>query len=659
MRTTFIIRTVEKDVSLPTGVAKRGSNYHLQIKVPLRLRPVINREFWVRTSLGTDDRPTAAALAHRHWAEATAAFAAAEAKLKPREVVPLTPALSAYVVAEASREALAFDDAVRFEPGALLALLRSIEPPPRRFLTTDADGPFPEPEHLKPSPDGSLTLVQVDRLRAIAQLNIDDLGRSLSMGRLDVAKSFAETACAAIGVSVDWTAPAARPTLVAVLPELLVAWIAAADRNEGKPTETPPKPEAPMKVAAIPKASKGKTLEDVFDEWKVGKKRDAVNKTSRSLALLKAAGIKAPLRDLTRQDGLAFRDHINATMTGTSGKTRSDVLASIQALLNYAVKEKGWIDFNPWSGTAIAKGQREAWDNEALTTLLTAPLTEDRRVDLAAQYWLPLLALMSGARQAELCQLRTADVIKRDGVWLLDINENDDGKSVKSAAGERWVAIHSKLIELGFIDHVERMREAGESLVFPGILTAKSRTASLYVSDWFRVRCRALGLYQKWRDFHALRTTVGTALRAVDPPLGEALITAIMGHEAGNVGAANYHRPAPQTLQRAIEKLSFPALDAVKPYGVSTPPDALPLERVSPGAALTFTSAPGAGRGHRPGALDFRGLHVAPERALFHTDPTFRSRTQPTRRQPPPSKLGSARLLGPLATLEPQNYKST
>lgn len=567
MRTTFIIRTVEKDVSLPTGVAKRGSNYHLQIKVPLRLRPVINRDFWVRTSLGTDDKPTAAALAHRHWAEATAAFAAAEAKLKPREVVPLTPALSAYVVAEAGRQALAFDEVIRYEPGALLALLKATEPPPQRFLTTEADRPLPEPEHLKPSPDGSLTLAQVDRLRAIAQLNIDDLGRSLSMGRLDVAKRFADTACASIGVAVDWTAQSARPTLVAVLRALLIAWIGAADRGAGKPVETPPKPESPMKVVATPKASKGKTLEDAFDEWKVGKKRDAVNKTTRALAMVKAAGIKSPLRDLTRQDGLAFRDHINATMTGTSGKTRSDILASIQALLNYAVKEKGWIDANPWSGTAIAKGRakkREPWDDAALRALLHSPLTEDRRVDLTAQYWLPLLALMTGARQAELCQLHVDDVIQRDGVWLLDINEEGDDKSVKSAAGERWVAIHSKLIELGFIDHVERMREAGESLVFPGILTAKSRSAALYVSDWFRARCRALGLYQKWRDFHALRTTVGTALRAVDPPLGEALITAVMGHEAGNVGAANYHRPAPKTLQRAIETLDFPAVLALQ-----------------------------------------------------------------------------------------------
>jgi hypothetical protein len=141
MRTTFMIRTVEKDVSLPTGVAKRGSNYHLQIKVPARLQSVIKRGFWVRTSLGTDDRATAAALAHRHWAEATAAFAAAEAKLKPPEVVPLTPALSAYVIAEAEREALVLDDVLRFQPGTLVELLRTTEPPPTRFLTSPQNSP--------------------------------------------------------------------------------------------------------------------------------------------------------------------------------------------------------------------------------------------------------------------------------------------------------------------------------------------------------------------------------------------------------------------------------------------------------------------------------------------------------------------------------------
>ena len=103
MRTTFIIRTVEKDVSLPSGVVKRSAIYYLQIKVPLRLPRSINRLLWVRTSLGTNDKRVAAALAHRHWSEAAEAFAAAGAKLKLCEIVPLAPALSAYIVAEAVR----------------------------------------------------------------------------------------------------------------------------------------------------------------------------------------------------------------------------------------------------------------------------------------------------------------------------------------------------------------------------------------------------------------------------------------------------------------------------------------------------------------------------------------------------------------------------
>lgn len=562
---TFYHRTVKLDMPLPTGVARRGDIFHLQIKVPLKLQPLVGRAFWVRKSLGTADKPTAAALAMSHWAEATAAFAAAEAKLKPRETVPLTPALSGYIIKEAERMPLAFDDAFRFDAAALGSLLRSIEPPPQRFFTAADDRAAMEHDHWKPSADGSLTLAQVERLKTLTELNIDDLAGSMSMGRLTAARGFAETACASMGILVDWSLPENRPTLVAVLRALLSAWIGAADRSAGKPIPTPEKP-ASLKGPQVPKETKGKTLQDAFNDWKVGKKPDAINKTERAMALLKDSKRDLPLRDLTRQHGLAFRDHINERKAGTAGKTRSDILSAVQALLNYAVTEKGWLETNPWAGTTIAKGRakkRDPWDDETLQKLLNAPLTEDHRIDRTAQYWLPLLALMTGARQAELCQLRVDDVIKRDGVWLIDINEDTEDKSVKSAAGVRLVAIHSKLVELGFIDLVESARSAGQTLLFSGIKSMPSRPPSMYVSDWFRTRCRVLGIYQRFRDFHAFRTTVGTALRAVDPPHGEAQITAVMGHEAGNVGASNYHQPAPKTIQRVIESLDFPAVMAL------------------------------------------------------------------------------------------------
>ena len=225
----------------------------------------------------------------------------------------------------------------------------------------------------------------------------------------------------------------------------------------------------------------GHSFAEVLAEWQKGKKPDAIAKTRRALAMVEAAGVTAPIERLGRQDGLAVRAHINDTMESASGKTRSDLLACVQALLNFAVKEKGWIESNPWAGTAIAKGRakkREPWADEDLASLLASPLFQSYALDADpkggcdAQYWVPLLAMMTGARQAELWQLRVSDVIERDGICLIDINENTEGKSVKSAAGIRKVAVHSKLLALGFGDYVANMREAGHTLLFlnrPGI----------------------------------------------------------------------------------------------------------------------------------------------------------------------------------------------
>jgi len=54
----------------------------------------------------------------------------------------------------------------------------------------------------------------------------------------------------------------------------------------------------------------------------------------------------------------------------------------------------------------------------------------------AANFWVPLLGLYTGARMEELCQLLIEDVVQRDGVWCIDIREdNAKRKSVKVREG--------------------------------------------------------------------------------------------------------------------------------------------------------------------------------------------------------------------------------
>ena len=48
-------------------------------------------------------------------------------------------------------------------------------------------------------------------------------------------------------------------------------------------------------------------------------------------------------------------------------------------------------------------------------------------------FWLPIIALYTGMRMEEICQLYVSDVKKVDGVWGFNISEDEDkqDKSVK------------------------------------------------------------------------------------------------------------------------------------------------------------------------------------------------------------------------------------
>lgn len=66
-----------------------------------------------------------------------------------------------------------------------------------------------------------------------------------------------------------------------------------------------------------------------------------------------------------------------------------------------------------------------------------------------SRFWAPLIALYSGMRLEEICQLHLSDIVKVDGVLCFSINEESGGsgyvKHVKSSAGIRKVPVHPHL----------------------------------------------------------------------------------------------------------------------------------------------------------------------------------------------------------------------
>lgn len=151
-------------------------------------------------------------------------------------------------------------------------------------------------------------------------------------------------------------------------------------------------------------------------------------------------------------------------------------------------------------------------------------------------FWLPHIGLFTGARVNEICQLNPQTDILQDsesGVWHFLITEEtpaDDGivKSVKTG-DTRKVPIHSKLIELGILDYVERVKRQKARRLFPAWLPTNKR-ASGEAEKWFRQLLRDTKLRDetpkaKILGMHAFRHTLLTYGAMQKPPLSLFCIT--------------------------------------------------------------------------------------------------------------------------------------
>ena len=169
-------------------------------------------------------------------------------------------------------------------------------------------------------------------------------------------------------------------------------------------------------------------------------------------------------------------------------------------------------------------------------------------------YWPPLLALFSGARLSEICNLEMHAVKVIEGVYTYEILE---GKTVES---ERVVPIHSTLIKLGFWDYVESVRDTKSKNLFPGrsSIEAVSKATGLRWGKWID-KC---GITDVRKTFHSFRSTAITDMHnssATAPAIRKAV-----GHTSAGLQGAHggYVRGAVlRTLTEAIEKLQHPVVD--------------------------------------------------------------------------------------------------
>ena len=238
-----------------------------------------------------------------------------------------------------------------------------------------------------------------------------------------------------------------------------------------------------------------------------------------------------------------WRDQL-ADETGPGGKPRTaktindSYLTSIRAVFAWAVDRDILAD-NPAKDVKPLRADRpmvlrdrdltKAEQRMILAATLAPPPTRLGRFRAATRRWVPWLCAYTGARVAEITQLRADDIAEVDGVWTLRITPEAGTVKTKRA---RVVPLHDHLIEQGFLEFAAKgvgplFYEAREKDHKPN-MRPRAAIAANRLAEWVR----GIGVTDVPQPNHAWRHTFKTISRTIGIPEGAA--DYIQGHSPSN-----------------------------------------------------------------------------------------------------------------------------
>ena len=295
------------------------------------------------------------------------------------------------------------------------------------------------------------------------------------------------------------------------------------------------------------------TLASLVERWEAAKQPTAktANKARAVIAEFEQAvglgSLSTP--HLTSRHINKFKDHLTAS--GAALATGNNKLGLLRTVCEVSKAHLPG-GLNPCAGINItvtkkrlAQDRRHAFDAGHLGIVFGSPVYCANMRPVAgggeAAFWLPLLALYTGARQREIGQLRTMDVVQEPYLdatgdeahaWVIRILFA--AGRLKNERSERRVPIHAALIELGFLRYVEAAEAAGRQRLFPDLRPDYDGNFTAAWSKWFgrwlRGKC---GITDKRLVFHSFRHTFKHFARYSQ--IAPDVQNEITGHETGDM----------------------------------------------------------------------------------------------------------------------------
>jgi integrase len=270
---------------------------------------------------------------------------------------------------------------------------------------------------------------------------------------------------------------------------------------------------------------------DLYEKWHAMRARPRTTiydfaKAARRFAVLHP---RLPVRMIEPRHMEAFRKSLLAE--GISAGTVRKQFGAVSALLEIAVTA-GALPDNPARGlrlgAAVGEPQRKAaFDAAELQAIFSTSIYREGARPQGgagpAAYWLPLLALFTGARLGELGAMSTEDVREEQGIRYLVLSTEHSSR----APTQRRVPIHVDLVRLGMLQFVEMRRRAGASALFDELRADNKGKLTGNWSKWFARHLRSsAGITDLRKSFDSFRPSFleACALAGVSAGVQRALL---------------------------------------------------------------------------------------------------------------------------------------
>lgn len=547
---------------------RRGAVYWLRLRVPTDLESYLPFAEWKQT-LRTKDLEEAKRLLRARLVEIDHEIATARAKASVRPSPPLTK-----------------PEAQRIARGQLV-----------EWLAADEDARLA---------DG---LEAHENAANVLEARADEDREALATGDWRAAQRSAEFALEEEG---RWY-PADDPSLKLLSMELLKARVQLADmitlRQRGEVVEAP----APMVSIAVPavpsrrpeplvhssagsvESGGGMTLATLVEQYQAARMEERGPRAAESnrrkyshifRALEELLGADRQVASISRADcrevisllrrvpanaskkypGLSLKAAASAADRDGAARLAPNTLTSymqgLSAVFNWALAEEV-ITRNPVKGL-VKKGdalvKRRGYRREELELIFKA--VAPFREEVPSRFWVPAIALYTGGRLNEPCQMSAVDIGEEGGVHYLDFTKYDPDtgrliadRSLKTDESARKVPIHADLIAAGFLDFVADVRRRGGGRLFPEREQGPDGLYSHAFTKWWGRSLDRLGLTSPALTFHGFRHGFKDVCGDCGIPEGTA--EALGGWAAKSVAARYGDRTRLAHLARESAKIDF------------------------------------------------------------------------------------------------------